>query len=76
MQIIVILEVQFYLQFVDNGLLSYDIPPSMDPMYNFFNELSLSGNTLKIKGTSHNAFVSYSKNDTVKENLFLKIPKL
>ena len=59
----------------DNGLLSYDIPPSMDPMYNFFNELSLSGNTLKIKGTSHNAFVSYSKNDTVKRELIFENTK-
>ena len=47
----------------------------MDPMYNFFNELSLSDNTLKIKGTSHNAFVSYSKNDTVKRELIFENTK-
>ena len=56
----------------DNGLLSNDIPKTMDPMYNFFNELSLTNNTLKITGTSHSASVSYSKKDTVKREIIFE----
>lgn len=54
---------------VRNDLLSYDIPETLDPMYNFFNELKLNNNTLSITGTSHNAMVSYSKNDTIKREI-------
>ena len=56
----------------DNGLISYDIPETMDPMYNFFNELKIDGNKLTIMGTSHNVGVSYSKNDTIKRELILE----
>ena len=56
----------------DAGLLSYTKPTSMDPMYNFFNELSLSDTKLSITGTSHNAYVSYSKSDTVKREIIFE----
>ena len=53
----------------DNGLLSYDTPTSFDPTYNFFNEINLNNNTLTLTGTSHSAYVSYSKNDTIKREI-------
>ena len=56
----------------DKGLLSYDEPTSVDPTYNFFTELSLKNNTLSITGTSHSAYINYSKNDTVKRELILE----
>lgn len=56
----------------DNGLLSYDAPTSFDPTYNFFNEISIKDNKLNLFGTSHSAYVSYSKNDNVKRELILE----
>ena len=56
----------------DNGLISYDEPTSFDPTYNFFNELSLNDKTLNITGTSHSAYVSYSKNDTVSREIIFE----
>ena len=53
----------------DNGLLSLDTPTSFDPTYNFFNEISIKDNKLNILGTSHSAYVSYSKNDDVKREI-------
>ncbi len=55
-----------------DGLLSYEEPTSLDPMYNFFNELKLDGNKLTIDGTSHSVSVSYSKNDNVSRSLILE----
>lgn len=57
---------------VRETLISLDVPKSIDPMYNFFNEISLSIDTLKIKGTSHNYGISYGKNDDVKRYLVLE----
>lgn len=56
----------------DSGLISYDEPTSFDPTYNFFNELSLKDSNLTIKGTSHSAFVNYSKNDDVKREIIFE----
>ena len=57
------------LEVRDHDLLSYDIPSSMDPMYNFFNELKLENNKLYIKGTSHVIGESYSTNDDIKREI-------
>ena len=59
----------------DRGLLSYDIPTSMDPMYNFFNEIKLSNNNLTITGTSHSIGSSYSKKDDVKREMIFENTK-
>ena len=56
----------------DEGLISYTEPTSMDPTYNFFNELKIANNTLNITGTSHSAYVNYSKNDTVKRSIIFE----
>ncbi len=56
----------------DTGLVSYDVPNSFDPMYNFFTDLKVKDNTLAITGTSHNVGVSYSKKDTVKRELIFE----
>ena len=49
--------------------LSYDVPETLDPMYNFFNEIAIKDNNLTITGTSHNIGVSYSKKDDVKREI-------
>ena len=54
---------------VRNNLISLDIPKTYDPMYNFFNEISLNNNELKIKGTSHNVGVSLGIKDDVKRSI-------
>lgn len=54
---------------VRNTLISLDVPKTMDPMYNFFNEISLNDNKLSIKGTSHNYGVSLSKDDNVERKI-------
>lgn len=56
----------------DNGLLSNETPTSFDPTYNFFNELSLANNKLNITGTSHSAYVSYSKSDKVERKIIFE----
>ena len=53
----------------NKGLLSKDTPTSFDPTYNFFNEMTLKDNTLSLLGTSHSAYVSYSKNDDIKREI-------
>ena len=60
------------LMTIRDTLLSYDIPSTLDPMYNFFNELTIKENNLSIMGTSHNVGVSYSKNDNVKREIILE----
>ena len=57
---------------VRKDLVSYDEPTSMDPMYNYFNELKLDGDNLTITGTSHSIGVNYSKNDTVKREIIFE----
>lgn len=57
---------------VRKDLISYDEPISMDPMYNYFNELKLDGDNLTITGTSHSIGVNYSKNDTVKREIIFE----
>lgn len=54
---------------VRDTLLSTTIPTTFDPMYNFFNTLSLNNNSLTIKGTSHNVGVSLAIKDTVKRQI-------
>ena len=50
---------------VRNSLISLDVPKTIDPMYNFFNEINLDDTKLYIKGTSHNYGVSLGINDKV-----------
>ncbi|MBQ8472684.1 MAG: glucosaminidase domain-containing protein [Bacilli bacterium] len=56
----------------DNHLLSYDEPTTLDPMYNFFNEISLKDTKLTINGTSHSVGVSYTKDDNVKREIIFE----
>lgn len=51
---------------VRDELLSTTVPQTFDPMYNFFNTISLSDDKLSIKGTSHNVGVGFGKNDDIK----------
>lgn len=57
---------------VRDELISLDIPKSIDPMYNFFNELKLDNSNLTIKGTSHSYGVSFGVNDMVERKLILE----
>lgn len=58
----------------DSKLLSDDIPPTMDPMYNFFNEIKFDNNNMTILGTSHNVSVDYSlKTEVLREIVFENI---
>ncbi len=50
---------------VREKLLSLDVPATYDPMYNFFNTISLQDNSLSIKGTSHTFGVGYKASDDV-----------
>ena len=54
---------------IRDNLMSLDVPKSFDPMYNFFNEISLDDYKLNIKGTSHNFGVNYGLNDDVDRKL-------
>ena len=56
----------------DKGLISNEKPTSFDPTYNFFNEIKLENNNLSLLGTSHSAYVSYSKNDDVKREIIFE----
>lgn len=56
----------------DNGLISNDVPTTMDPMYNFFSEFSLKNNKLTLKGTSHSVGMSFAENDVVNRELILE----
>ena len=57
---------------VRDSLISLDTPKTIDPMYNFFNEISLESDKLNIKGTSHNVGISYGINDSVERKLILE----
>ena len=57
---------------VRNSLISLDIPKTVDPMYNFFNEISIDDNKLNIKGTSHNYGVSLSVDDSVDRKIIFE----
>ena len=57
---------------IRDDLISLDVPKSIDPMYNFFNEISINNNSLNLKGTSHNYGVSYSNNDKIDRTLILE----
>ena len=57
---------------VRDKLISIDIPKTIDPMYNFINEINLKDNMLTIKGTSHNFGVSYKESDNVERKLILE----
>ena len=57
---------------IRKDLVSYDVPTSMDPMYNYFNELKLDGDNLTITGTSHSIGINYSKNDEVKREIIFE----
>ena len=57
---------------VRNNLISLDVPKTMDPMYNFFNEINLEDNKLHIKGTSHNYGVSLGINDSLDRKIIFE----
>ena len=57
---------------VRDSLISTDVPETFDPMYNFFNNISLKNNQLTIKGTSHNVKVSFGEKDQVERKLILE----
>ena len=57
---------------IRDHLISLDVPKTIDPMYNFFNEISLNSNNLTVKGTSHNFGVSYGINDEVERSIVLE----
>lgn len=54
---------------IRDSLISLDVPKTYDPMYNFFNNLSLDNNKLSIKGTSHNVSVNFGVNDNVERKI-------
>lgn len=56
----------------DKDLLSYEMPTTFDPMYNFFNEITLKDDKLEIIGTSHSVNIGYSKNDVVERNIIFE----
>ena len=60
------------IQVRDEGLISTNIPPTIDAMYNSFETLEFSGNKLHIKGASHNVGVDYSNNVDVKRTIILE----
>ena len=57
---------------VRDKLISLDVPKTIDPMYNYFNEIKLDNNKLTLKGTSHNYGVSYSINDNVERKIIFE----
>lgn len=57
---------------IRDSLISLDIPKTTDPMYNFFNEISINSHNLTIKGTSHNVGVSYGEKENVVRKLVLE----
>ena len=57
---------------VRNSLISLDIPKTMDPMYNFFNNISNDNNNLTIKGTSHNFGIGLGTKDDVKRSIIFE----
>ncbi len=56
----------------DAGLLGKDEPPTTDKMYNLFESISLTNNSLKIRGTSHNVGMDYGINKDVKRQIVLE----
>lgn len=56
----------------DNGLLSNDIPNTIDPMYNFFTEFALAEHELTLKGTSHSVGVDFGIDKEVKRELIFE----
>ena len=57
---------------VRDSLISIDAPKTFDPMYNFFNTISMDNNNLSIKGTSHSVMISLGENDNVERKLILE----
>lgn len=60
------------LQIRDNGLLSDNVPNTIDPMYNFFTEFNLDNSFLTLKGTSHSIGVDFGINKEVKRELIFE----
>lgn len=56
----------------DEGLISKELPPTIDTMYNSFEKLEFVGNSLHIRGTSHSVGVDYGKNSTVNRSLIFE----
>jgi hypothetical protein len=56
----------------DNFLITDIVPPTIDPMYNFFNSMSLTNNNLYIKGTSHNYGIDYSAQKLVNREIIFE----
>ena len=59
-------------QIRDNGLLSNDLPNTIDPMYNFFTEFNLDNSLLTLKGTSHSIGVDFGSDKEVKRELIFE----
>ena len=57
---------------VRDNLISLDVPKTIDPMYNFFNDIKIENDKLTIKGTSHNVGVSYGESDEVERIIVLE----
>ena len=60
---------------IRGNLIGKDEPKTFDPMYNFFNEISLNNDNLTIKGTSHNIGINYGEKDDVIRKLVLENKK-
>lgn len=57
---------------VRNSLLSLDVPETLDPMYNFFDQIKIDNNKLSIRGTSHNIGVNLGIKDDVERTIVLE----
>ncbi len=57
---------------IRDNLISLDVPKTIDPMYNYFNEIVLDGDQLTIKGTSHSIGINYGIDDSIERKLVLE----
>lgn len=57
---------------VRDTLISLDVPKTLDPMYNFFNEISLNNDSLTLKGTSHSIGVNFGILDQVERKIIFE----
>lgn len=53
----------------DGGLISSATPPTSDMMYNSFEKMEFTGNSLRIRGTSHNVGVGYGAGVSVNRKI-------
>lgn len=57
---------------IRDNLISYDIPSTFDPMFNFFSALSLNESKMTIKGTSHNIGISYEADKEISRKIIFE----